>query len=115
MSLAYLVLPFRGRRGRDNGLTSIARRTFVDCRAGHIEVVGPFQFALNPSRTQTAVTKLANPFALLIKNLRCGRGLWLPAFRDQALGALFLVPPRPLSERRLRYAALKQTMLQLLM
>jgi hypothetical protein len=27
MSLAYLVLPFRWRRGRDNGLPSMARRT----------------------------------------------------------------------------------------
>src|SRR5713101_5498444 len=77
----------------------------VDCRAGHVEVVRPFQFALNPSRPQTAVAQLADPFAVLNQNLRCGRGLWLPSFRDQAFGALVLVPPQPLSERRPRYAA----------
>jgi len=44
---------------------------------------------------------------MLIKDLRCGRGLRLPAFPDQAFGALILVPPQPLSERWTRFAALQ--------
>ncbi len=76
-----------------------------DCGSGYGEIVNSLEFALDPSRPQTTFAQLANPFAVLIKNLHRRRELGFAAPRGQTFHSLFPVSPDPLSQCRSRYTA----------
>jgi hypothetical protein len=64
-----------------------------DRGSGYGEIVNTLEFALDPSRPQTTCAQLANPFAMLIKNLDCRRELGPAVPRGQTFHSLFSVSP----------------------